>query len=327
MGNSTKSIQSVYDTIVAKGVPDPRMNASGYGDTLALELASQVLAELICDRYNWKWNRATATPFLTNSWQQDYPQLAQAAGPIGWGEDCDEIDINNSVMPKPLWNIKWRRGLSRTNTNSWRPMQICWMYNNELTLGFWPGADVVYSPLLTQTAQLQNPLMSMRDANGNILIVTGFGTTGTTAPQLAANSAEGATVDDGSVVWTCVSPTSQGFRLDVLPSATGPAYQLIPYYQLDPPVIISYDQMINPVPDSFSRFFYRGLESECLIASPNPADKSRGEAAKVAWLNALLDSKRQGDRELNVYGLIPASSPVDDRWDSQMRPYTADQPY
>ena len=84
MGNSTLSLQTVYDAIVAKGIPDPRMNPSGYGDVLALELGSEVMADLICERFNWKFNRGVAQPIYTNSYQQDYPQPAQQAGPIGW---------------------------------------------------------------------------------------------------------------------------------------------------------------------------------------------------------------------------------------------------
>ncbi|OYV36708.1 MAG: hypothetical protein B7Z80_14865 [Rhodospirillales bacterium 20-64-7] len=95
MGNSSISLQSVYDAIAAKGVPDPRAVPSGYGDILALELATQVMADLICERFNWKWNRAVAAPIYTNSYQQDYPQPAQTAGVIGWGEDCDGIILRH----------------------------------------------------------------------------------------------------------------------------------------------------------------------------------------------------------------------------------------
>jgi hypothetical protein len=326
VGNSTIKLSAVYDQIAAKGIPDPRGGPSGFGDLTALELANQVMADLITERYNWKWNRATAVPFLTNSWQQDYPQPAQPGGPIGWGEDGTLIDINNSALPKPIWGISWRRGLSPTSTSAWRIANVCWMYNASLQLGTWPGAGVTFYPLLTQGAQEQNPIMSMTDVNGNILIVTGFGTTGSTAPQLPINSAEGQTVTDGSVTWTCVSPTSQGFRLDNLPNATGPTYKVVLPYQLDPPRFTNLQQTLAPIPDSFSRHFYRGLASECLIASMNPGDLKRGQEAKADWLNALQLAMKQGDRELNIYGLIPLTQVVERRWD-EIGPYAADQPY
>jgi len=326
MGNSTITLESVYDAICAKGIPDPRLNASGFGDTLAVELGNQTRADFICERFNWKFNRAIAEPFYTNSWQQDYPQPAQPKGLIGWGEDCDLIDINNTTRPLPLWNISWRRQLSRTSVSVWRPSQIAWMYNKDMAIGVWPGAGVTYYPLVTTGPQSQNPWMNMTDSNGNILIVTTFGTTGTTAPVLPEDSDEGATVTDGTVVWTCVSPDSQGFRVDKLPNATGPTYKILPYYQIEPPVFTALSDTLDPIPDSYSRAFYRGLECECLIASPNPQDMKRGQDAKAAWLNALANGMKQGDRELNVYGLIPLTNVVERRWD-EIGPYTADQPY
>lgn len=327
MGNSTIKLRDVYNVIAAKGIPDPRGGPSGYGDALALECANEVMADMVCERYNWKWNRATAEPFYTNSFQQDYPQLAQTAGPIGWGEDGDVIQVNNTSMPKPMTNIKWRRGLSRTNVSRWWPENVCWMYNSELTLGVWPGADVTYYPLLGNGAPAgQNPWLNMVDANGNILIVTTFGTTGSTAPVLPADSDEGATVTDGSVVWTCVSPTSQGFRVDRLPSAAGPTLEIRPYYQLDPPRFADMTQTLDPIPNSYSRFFFRGLQAQCLMNSPNPGDAKRGQEMLEAWRESLLDSKKQGDREINIYKLLPATSVVEPYWGGSV-PRTADNPY
>jgi hypothetical protein len=328
MGNSTVQLATMFDAIAAQGVPDPRLAPSGYGDTLALTLANTVIADLIAERYNWKWNSALATPLLTNSWQQDYPRLAQAKGIIGWGERCDMVDINNTMMPKPLWQLTWRRQLSRVSTPAWLPSQICWMYNCDLTLGVWPGPGVTYYPLLGLNAPAgQNPLMSMMDANGNILIVTGFGTTGTVAPAEAANSAEGVKVADGSVTWTVVSPTSQGFRLDALPSATGPVYLVAPVYQIDPPRFTTLQQLLNPIPDSFSMYFLRGLKSAMLMASTNPGDLKRGMDARGEWLNGLHEAMKQGDRETNAYSLLPLTQVVEQRWRERRGPYTADQPY
>jgi hypothetical protein len=174
--------------------------------------------------------------------------------------------------------------------------------------------------------QGQNPWLNMVDANGNILIVTTFGVTGSVAPSLPANSPEGDTVTDGTVVWTCVSPTSQGFRLDRLPSAQGPTLEIKPYYQLDPPRFATVQQTLDPIPDSFSRYFFTGLIAQCLMNSPNPGDMKRGQEMQALWQKAMADSKKQGDRELNIYALLPASSVVEPRWGPSV-PRTADNPY
>jgi hypothetical protein len=311
MGNSTITLQRVYDSIISKpGVYDPRKQPAGFGDWQAIDLANQVMADLIVDRYNWKFNSQVAPPFYTNSWQQDYPQVALPGGPIGWGETCTAVDINNTMTPKPLWQVLWRRQLQPTSiTRSyWQNTSICWMYNKDLIVGQWPGANVTYYPLISVAPPQNNPLMSMRDSNGNILIVTTFGTTGNTAPSAPSNSAEGATVNDGSVVWTVVSPTSQGYRLSQLPGATAPTLQINPVYQLDPPRFDDYTQNIDPLPDSFSQYFYRGLEAQC------QKDPQQKILALQAWFASLKGSKLQGDREQNSVSLIPATSPVDESW-------------
>lgn len=333
---STITLEYCYDTVAAKGVPDPRGQASGYGDTLALELGNEVMADLLAGavnargevtRFNWKFNRAIAAPFQLNSWQQDYPQPEQAAGIIGWGEECDIVDINNTAIPKPLnWDgsITWRKQLTRTSQSRWRPTEVCWMYNSTLSFGAWPGASTVIAPL--NGSALSNPIMSMIDANGNLLIVTGFGTTGLTAPLLSANSPEGTPVTDGSVTWEVVSPTSQGFRVNFVPNQSNPNYQLIPYFQIEPPTFTVLGQTLNPIPNSFSRHFFTGLEAAMYKASKNPGDMNRGMKAHGDWLASLLVMTGQGNKEPDAYSLVPRTSPVERRWQDDGGPYTADHP-
>jgi len=329
MGNSTISLQNCYDVIAAQGVFDPRQAASGYGDNLALTLANDAMADLVCERFNHKWNSQVGTAFYTNAFQQDYPQLAQPGGPIGWGERCDVVDINNQTVPKPVWQLTWRRQLNRAGWlgSTWIATQICWMYNSDLTLGTWPGAHVTYYPLLGVNAPAgQNPIMNFLDANGNILIVTGFGTTGTTAPAAAEGAAEGTTVTDGTVTWTVVSPTSQGFRLDSLGSGAGPVYQITPIYQLDPPLFTAQTQLINPVPNSYARHFRRLLKAACNMSDKDPEKKKEGQNDRIAALAALAEAMKQGDRELNLFGVVPAQPVVQQRWGFG-RPRTACDPY
>jgi hypothetical protein len=336
MAGSTITLEYALDTLAAKGVPDPRSQASGYGDQLAIELGSQTMADLLSGamdakgnitRFNWKFNRAIAPAFQLNSWQQDYPQLAMTAGSIGWGEECDILDINNTVVPKPLnWDgaITWNKQLPRTSRSGFRARRICWMYNRDLSFGTWPGAGVTFYPLngLNST---QNPIMSMIDKNGNMLIVTTLGTTGSVAPFAPVSSAEGTVVTDNTVRWTVVDGSSQGFRVDVLPNATSPNYQIIPYVQLEPPRFASVGGLLSPVPDSFSRHFFDGLEARMFAASPNPGDAPRGQKALATWLNGLLAMTGQANKEPDVFSLIPISSPVERRW-LEDSPRTADNP-
>lgn len=330
-GNSTYTLRSVLDGLIGRGMKDPTKAPSGVGQTLTLELANDAMADLICERFNWKFNSALATPFLTNSWQQDYPQIAQPNGVIGWGEDCTQTDINNTMIPKPNWRVTWRKNIPRISSfESFTPppgWQLCWMYNQDLTFGSWPGAGVTFYPLLTGGPVMQNPCMSMIDANGNRLVVTGFGTTGASAPVLPASSLEGVTVLDGSVTWTVVSPTSQGFRVWPLPNATGPVYQIAPTYQLDPPKITTIGQLLNPFPDSYIRHYRQVFRYHCLGASPDPNDKKEFRDDLPKYLEALANATKQGDKEQNSYGLVPATSPVENVWPNSAGYRTADNPY
>lgn len=329
MAISTKTLQSVYNVIAAQGIPDPRAQAGGYGDDLALDLAQRVMGDLITQRFNWNFNRAMAAVY-TNSWQQDYPQLAQAGGPIGWGDGCDICDINSTTIPKPLnWDgaVQWVRQLPRTSSSRSRPTQICWMYNQELSWSVWPGAAVVIYPLVGVNApQGQNPILNWIDANGNYLILKTFGTTGSVAPAAAANSAEGTTVNDGTCVWVVVSPTSQGFRIDSLPGSAGPTYQLLPGYQIDAPTFSTYQDTLSPLPDSFARHFQTGLEWLCKMCAPNPATKEEGIKNYPLWLKSMETMIKQGNKEPDVYRMIPETSPVESRY-GWHGPITADQPF
>lgn len=329
MAVSTVTLATCLDTIAGKGIPDPRNQSGNYGLTLALRLATRVMSDLVSQRFNWPFNRNVAAPFYTNSWQQDYPQLAQAAGAIAWGDDVDYVDINNTTIPKPLnWDgaMTWRQGLSRTSITGFRPRNISWMYNSQLSWGTWPGASTTYFPLVTTGKVSQNPIMNFVDKNGNYLILTTFGITGLTAPFAVATAAEGVTVADGSCVWTVVSGSSQGYRIDTLPSATGMTLQIIPYYQLSSPNFIKLSQTLAPIPDDYSTFFDAGLEFQCLAASPNPGDRQRTLADYQQWLNSMEAMIKQANKSPDIYGLIPATSPVESRWDFQ-GPRTADRPF
>lgn len=329
MGNSTVKLQNVIDTVAAQGVPNPVKNAAGYGVQLALDLANDVVLALVAQRFNWKWNSAIAPAFYTNSWQQDYPQPGNAD--LAWLEDADRIDINNTSRPKPIAQLTVRRQLSRTSYGTGPINQLCWMYNGDMEFGEWPGADITFYPLLGTNPSAQNPIMSMVDANGNLLIVTGFGTTGAVAPALPAGSAEGTTVLDGSVVWTVVSPGSKGFRVSSLPGATGPVYKVVPKYQKEQTRFTiangGLNQTLDPIPDSYEGHFREIYRLMCLKASANPADKDTFQKQINLYLQTLEDFKKEGNKEVDAYALLPASQVVEHVYPYLRNPQDPSQPY
>jgi hypothetical protein len=90
---------------------------------------------------------------------------------------------------------------------------------------------------------------------------------------------------------------------------------------------ISSTTLINPIPDDYEKFYTAGVEAYCLAASPDPKDMARGKLAKLDWLKALEDIRRQGDRETNTYGLLPATTPVENVYAYQRNPQDPGQPY
>jgi hypothetical protein len=99
------------------------------------------------------------------------------------------------------------------------------------------------------------------------------------APLLPSGAAEGTTFNDGTVTWVVVGAMSQGFRVSPLPNASGPVYQITPYYQMLLEPMETLQSFINPIPDDQKYVFQEGVEWMCKKGSPNPADR----AAVMAW--------------------------------------------
>ncbi len=307
MSNSTVTLQSVLDNVSAKGVPSPLNNPTGFGVALALDLADSTMGDLLAQRFNWKWNSKNAAPIYTNSYQQDYPQVGITD--VDWMEDAVRIEVNNPSIPPPIAPMIIRRDLSRTSMTG-TPVEVCWMYNRQLVFGTWPGAGKTFYPLLGTNPIPANPVMSMIDANGNMLIVTTPGTTGLVAPLLPPESDEGDSVDDGTVTWTVVSPDAQGFRVSMVPG-NGVTWQIYLKYQQVKPIFLTLDQLIEPIPDNDAHLFRVGFEWQCRGSSPNPVDRQNFQREYPLWLKTLESLKRQGAEEADAFSMYPATYPVD----------------
>jgi len=295
------------------GELQPVLPVGGYSTIVALGIASDVMAQLISQRFNWKWNREKIPPFYTNSWQQDYAQLSITTwpAPLGWIEKAYWVDINNTALPKPTYPIEVKRDLDITSISGNPPAKIDWLSNNLLNYGAWPGANKTYTQPLGAVITPTNPPTNILDAAGNILILTQYGITGATAPAAAAKAAEGTTVNDGTCVWTVADPNSQGFRLIPLPPQQGVVYQVNVIAQMQaPPTFTSMGQQINPVPDDYAVWFREGYKAYCYAMSPNPQMQMAFERKRDLWLAAVGAALKQGDREDTDAGFIPDRSVV-----------------
>jgi hypothetical protein len=309
MGNSTISLQNVIDFVSTIGDLAPSIPAGGFSNLLATEIANDVMSELLSNRFNWKFNRLVVPPFYTISWQQDYATIATKN--IGWLEHAVAIDINNTALPKPIIPLEVVRDLELTSYSFGRPDKACWLPNDQLSQGVWPGAAKTYTQPLGAVQTPTNPPTNILDANGNILVLTTYGVTGNVAPVLPAASASGTTVNDGACVWTVADPKAQGFRLSPLMPQSGVVYQINIFAQAKPTRFTSLEQMLDPIPDDYSNWFKDGFIAYMKRHSTAPQVKAGFEAAKAAWIGAMMSAMRQGDRERDDACFVPTRGIMD----------------
>lgn len=312
MGSSATTVQMIVDYVSALGELTPVLPVAGFSVNTALTIATDVMNDMIAQRFNWKWNRMLIPPFYTISWQQDYAGLnSRYVSDIGWLERAYWVDINNTSYPKPTYRIEVDRDLEVTSIGGNPPAKIDWQYNKHLTRDVWPGANQTYTNPLGALITPTNPKINILDANGNILVLTTFGITGTTAPQLPVKAAEGTTVNDGTCIWTVASPESQGFRITPLPPQQGVVYQCNVIAQMKaPPPFTTMQQQLNPIPDDFISYFREGFIAYCYRMAPNAQLRGQFLQVRNLWLAAMENAMKQGDREQTDAGFIPDRSAV-----------------
>jgi hypothetical protein len=313
MGNSTKSVQSIIDFANTIGDLTPVLTGTGgFSREPALTIANDVMTELIAERFNWKWNQKQFPAFVTNSWQQDYPQINTTD--VGWLEKAFRTDINNTSMPKPTFPIETVRDLDPTSQQFGWPGQICWLYNRQLEHAKWPGADKTYTDPLGATTTPANPYTNILDANGNILIVTTYGITGTVAPAAPKGAAAGVTVEDGTVVWTVCNPDGMGIRIFPKPPQAGNVWLVRTLYQMKPPSIppagtpttkAFLASLIDPIPDEYAKYYRDGFIAFCHKHSPDPKVKARFPQMYTLWEQQVFAAAKAGDKEQENRGFFP----------------------
>ncbi len=303
MGSSSKTLQSVVDYLQLAGDLAPQSKAAGYAVAPLLALADDTMNGILGERFPWKFNSYKCAPFYTNSWQQDYPMVKETG--IGWLEHAVTIDINNTALPKPRYWPECVRDLEPTSWQQSPFPSIAWEYNSLLEYGHWPGAQVLYVTPVGATQIPTNPPTAFIDANGNILLLTGYGMTGLTQPSAPAASLPGVTVKDGSCVWTVCNPLGQGFRLGSLPPQGGVVYLTYVVAQRKPPVFTSLSQTLDPLPDDYAPLFREGFKAHATAISPDARVRATATQAVAVWQASIERAMKKGDREAESKGFVP----------------------
>jgi hypothetical protein len=341
---STYTLQNVYDDLIARGDMDPGWDVAGFTVRPIISIANKVALDIVGGEgmFPWKWNQYNLPQFCWNSWQQDYALIGQPGATaedgdpsvtnLFWLQEGMAIDINNPSMPKPFSIVECGRNTGRATgayiSNNAFVQPICRviaLQNVNMYFGTWGAAitgnpkwgnnpqpnQQIFNPIGAANAVMpNNPILQIQDSNGNFLVVTTYGTTGSTAPAAAPNAAPGTVVDDGSVHWTVVDPFGYGLRLTPVPSQTGTVWQMNVIGQLNPPKFTAStslgNQTLAPLIDSLYPTFLDGAAIECYRYSSDPKVRAKYNEAIGTWLRAITNLRRGSDREKEQHTIKPA---------------------
>lgn len=310
MGSSTVKLQAIANYLASLGTLAPVMPTGGFSNLSVIANATDVMKDLLAKPFNWKWNSVNVPAFYTISWQNDYIQVNTTN--IGWLESCEAIDINNTALPKPMYYPEVVRHIERDAWASSPPERVCWLYNRQLYPGAWPGPSMVYTNPLGAPQTPNNPPTNILDADGNLLVLTTYGTTAASGSGPVAPNPWRPTsttiVTDGSCIWTVANPDGQGFRVGPLPPQAGVVYQMNVVAQVKPPIFLDMQQFINPIPDEYQGYFRDGMMAYAYRSSPDPVMQARFPMMRQQWQAAMMEACRQGDRERDAARFVPESS-------------------
>jgi hypothetical protein len=328
LGNSTVRVIDAVDYLQSFPELVAVLPIAGYSVKKVLQVTNQVMTKMLSSAFKWPWNRGGGYGvFITNSWQQDY---ALNLFSIGFLQDSTLLDINNTSNPRPIWPIEAVQNLPVASQQFGRPGQLCVLYNKDLQYATWgatgqgtgnftnpqPGQTIT-QPIGQQSAPA-NPNLQVRDPNGNLWVLTQFGTLGLSQPTWPTSpvyptyknpSIVPTVVDDGTAQWTAVNPNGQGFRVSPMPPMTGIAYQVWPVWQCRPIQLTTMQQVLEPIPDDVVPLFFDGLVAVLWQQHPDPKVRIKHIDAINQWEKSLNDAKHSGDRTRDSAIMYP-SDPI-----------------
>ncbi len=271
---------------------------AGYGGSSpAINISNDIIAEILQKPFPFKWNRTASRPFVTNQYQQDY---STSITDLGWLENSTRCDVNSTTVPTPIGPLPVIRELMPTGAQG-TLSGLSWVFNTQAICGRWSANTKFANPIGPNVSAPVQPLLQIRDVNGNIQVVTGWGTTGATEPT-NWSAEPGMTTTDGTVTWTCIDPLGITWRITPLPTATGKVWQIQPFYQRKPVLIVSLEDEWSGIPDSEQRMVKSGFLAECFKQASDP----RAEKEYLIFLSLIDKSVGADTREQEGYSMYPA---------------------
>jgi hypothetical protein len=335
MANSSLSkmtLQKLLDKVLPLGDVNPVLiNVSGYQQEPFLTICTDVMTDICGVAFPHKWNEVKLPQFYTNSFQQDYALLnpdGSSVFNVEWLERGIVVDMVNTQLPKPWGYVECGRQLTQATgtfiqNGLWRSPTFLanWFPNYMLYYGVWgatnsgnstsgnnPGPGSIYiNPLsaLTNT-QPNNPIAQVIDPNGNLQVVTTYGTCGASAPNWPpVNAVPGTTTLDGSTIWTVADPNGVGIRILPVPSSTGAVFQFNLIAQKPPVQFTSLSDTLAPFPDKYEPYFRQGVIAQCYRYASDAKVQAKFEKNYQIWLKSLNDLRANEDRELEENRFTP----------------------
>jgi hypothetical protein len=339
--NSSYTLQELVDIARAMGDLAPTLPTGGSYETVALSAINDAMTAMLAgsskgSQFNFKFNRTLVAPFFVNSYQQDY---AQNNLNIGWLESCGAYNTSSTQIPKPFRVVEVKRDVLLTNAQTGNLAKIQWIQNDSQQYGQWgervresltglfnPGPGITYTNPIGMMSMPRNPVLQVKDLFGNLWALTTYGTCGMTNPfttnqnplnqfpTLLNPTQVAITVMDGTVVWTAINPKGQGFRINPMPTQTGPVWELQPVAQSRIPKFTTLGQFLEPVPDDYFTYLKTGFFCQCYRFHPDPKIRMKFETEFKMWMQALDNAVRQGSREEDDWGFVPNSNVMDTGW-------------
>jgi hypothetical protein len=202
-----------------------------------------------------------------------------------------------------------------------------------VTAPFNPGVYRSGGTVGAAISQPANPITQIIDANGNFLLLTTYGTEGTTAPTAPLDAMPGTTVsgNGATTIWTVLDPNGLGIRILQVPSQTGVVWQFNLVGQQTPVIFTNMQQTLAPLPDKYEPFFRAGFIAQAYRYSPEAKVKAKFEDEWKLWLVSLQNLRATQDRELEEYQFTPDRSIMGggvsrNRWAGSSWPYNYPRP-
>ena len=329
---SKTTLQMMLDRVRAFGDIEPTLHeVTGYQLEPFITIVSDVYSDIVGVPFPHKWNENKLPQFYTNSYQQDYVLLnpdGSSVFNVEWLERGICVDMSSRSIPRAWGYVECGRQLTQATgtflqVGTWRnPTFLAnWFPNYMLYYGTWgagnsgnpttgnnPGPGSIFMSPLTATANTQpnNPITQIIDTNGNIQVLTTYGTCGATQPIWpATGAAPGTTTPDGSVIWTVADPNGVGIRILPVPSQTGAVFQFNLIGQKPAIQFTSLSQTLDPFPDKYESYFRQGVIAQCYRYASEPRVQAKFEKNYAIWLKSLNDLRAAQDRELEENRFTP----------------------